>query len=607
MFHGINGSITGVKTTAPASESAPRLANPVHPLGTHVSQDIDLKRMAEWALNYLINTPRPELNYEPVFQCHPLRCPPTPAGHDVVVPCDTDARMNLEWYYLRDITGSRAGLAVEEAFHTRLYAYLGEDGLAWAHVGAYNEGDIQHVYTDADKVIHSWGSAKLLHALAEEFGRTRRPEARRLALNLVHGLKRLAAWDDQGRCWLPGGMGAVQRNRTPLPNSWNPHPLPLIEPLLACWRATGEQECLDFARAYAEGVIEQLQPGGIRFSADGGFWLPDGSSPSHSHATLHTLWGIADLGMTLGRAGLDGARYLDFARRSWDWMLGRGTGTGWFPAMPDNCNETCCISDMISIAALLGEAGQPAYYDSVERYLRNTISNLQFIVTPEFEDYYRRLNQAAGEAEIARGLAVLRRFQGGIIGGSGLNDFENELLGGVSGFEMFGCCAPEGMRAIHTAWMHTITHRPASPFGPAGVYVNLSLNRASEWGQVISFMPLEGRLTVLAGVSETFFLRPPAWAPRSEVRAFSNGEAIPAAWQGDYVRFSARPGDELTITYPLISFTQQVSGLWKDCRPDLTMTFHWLGNMVLSADPAPNLTPLFLGKPRILPPSPYGA
>ena len=286
-------------------------------------------------------------------------------------------------------------------------------------------------------------------------------------------------------------------------------------------------------------------------------------------------------------------------------MQRRGTGTGWFPAMPDNCNETCCVSDMISIAAVFGEAGHTEYYDCVERYLRNYISNLQFIVTPEFEDYYRRLNLAVGEDAIARGLALLRRFQGGIIGGSGLNDFENELLGGVSGFEMFGCCAPEGMRAIYTAWLHTITRRPASSWAPAGVYVNLGFNRASEWGQVVSFMPAEGRLTVEANVSDTFFLRPPGWATPSHVRAFVNGQAITAEWHGSYLRFLAQPGDELTITYPLIRFTQQVSGLWKDTDPDLTMTFHWLGNMVLSADPAPRHTPLFLGRPRLLPPSPY--
>jgi hypothetical protein len=125
--------------------------------------------------------------------------------------------------------------------------------------------------------------------------------------------------------------------------------------------------------------------------------------------------------------------------------------------------------------------------------------------------------------------------------------------------------------------MHTIARWPASSFAPAGVYVNLSLNRASEWGQVVSFMPAEGRLTVKAGVRDTFFLRPPGWAAPKQVRAFINGQAIPVDWQGGYVRFLGQPGDELTITYPLISFTQHVSGLWKDCRPELTMTFHMVG------------------------------
>src|SRR5206468_12791187 len=157
----------------------------------------------------------------------------------------------------------------------------------------------------------------------------------------------------------------------------------------------------------------------------------------HGHATMHAVWGIAHLGLVT-----ENQAYLDFAKRSWDWMLTRGTGTGWFPAGPDDCNETCCVSDMMSIAALLGKAGHTEYYDYVERYLRNHIATQQFIVTPEFTACYRARNQSAGEDKIEKGLAELRKFQGGIIGGSGLNDFENELLGGASGFRMFGCCAP---------------------------------------------------------------------------------------------------------------------------------------------------------------------
>ncbi len=42
---------------------------------------------------------------------------------------------------------------------------------------------------------------------------------------------------------------------------------------------------------------------------------------------LHALWGIGQLGLVTGER-----RYLDFAKRSWDWMLTQGTGTGWFSA-----------------------------------------------------------------------------------------------------------------------------------------------------------------------------------------------------------------------------------------------------------------------------------
>jgi hypothetical protein len=70
----------------------------VRPLSvTEPSEDIDLRRMAQWGMNCLIRSPRKELGYKPVFQANPMKCPPIPLGHDVVVACDTDARMDWEW------------------------------------------------------------------------------------------------------------------------------------------------------------------------------------------------------------------------------------------------------------------------------------------------------------------------------------------------------------------------------------------------------------------------------------------------------------------------------------------------------------------------------
>jgi hypothetical protein len=168
-----------------------------------------------------------------------------------------------------------------------------------------------------------------------------------------------------------------------------------------------------------------------------------------------------------------------------------------------------------------------------------------------------------------------------------------------------GCCAPEGMRAIHTAWLNTIERRSQSRFGPAGIYVNMSFNRESPLGRVVSFMPDEGRLTVKASVKAPFLLRPPHWAPHNEVRAFIGSKLVPVKWIGEYAGFDAKPGDELTITYPLLEFSHQVAGLWKG-RPDLHLTYKWRGNMVSSVDPPAKLTPLFTGRPKRLPEPPGG-
>ncbi|NLC67225.1 MAG: hypothetical protein GX754_00235 [Clostridiaceae bacterium] len=582
---GLTGKVSDIKIAVTAADKIRNLAELEPP------EDINLKRMAEWALNYLIETPRKHLNYEPVFQCHPLKCPPVPATKDVVVPCDTDARMEWEWYYMREITGSKRGQDVEEAFHRRMRGYINDEGLVWCHVGCYNEGLIDAEYNEDDYAIHIWGATKILKSLSEDYIRRGNPGSKELAVKVMRALKKLAIWDENGRCWFAGGMGALRADGTPVPNGWNKHPAPIIEPLITYWQATGDEEGLEFAIAYANGIMESAQPGGLVFK-------PDGSFAGHSHATMHSIWGIAHLGIILNED-----KYIEFAKKAWDFMLTRGTGTGWFPAGPDNCNETCCLSDMMSVASMIARWGYTEYFDYIERYMRNYTSNLQFIITPEFEEYYKEINKDAGIEKIMQGLRELKKFQGGIIGGSGLNDYENELLGGASGFEMFGCCAPEGMRAIYTTWVNTINRWPESRLGPAGVYVNMSFSRDSEWGRVVSFMPEEGRLTVKAKVADRFLVRPPHWVPKEEVRAFINTRPVKVLWFGDYVAFDANIGDELSITYPLISFIHEVEGLWKKeaARPDLKMTFKWVGNMVVSVDPAPSKTPLFTGKPRVLP------
>lgn len=586
------GSIWGLTGVIDDIRVARAAAGPFVPIDKAAGSDgLDLKRMAQWAMNYLTRSPRPELNYEPVFQCHPYACPPIPAGSDPVVACDTDARMDWEWYYMRDIAGSDTGRGVEAAFHRRIRNYIAPDGKVIAHPGGYNEEKINKVYTAADDIYHVWGATKILQSLAEEYVHTGSAESLKQGRLVMRSLRSIASEDASGDVWFDGGMGAWKDGKWVV-NAWNRQPAPIVAPLVRFWQATGDTEALRFARQYADGMINNKQPNAIRFEPDGRFGGPvDGQwKVGHSHATMHAVWGVAELGAATGEQ-----RYIAFAKRTWDWMLSRGTGTGWFPAGPDNCNETCCLSDMISIAAALGRAGHPEYYDAVERYLNNYIAPLQFIMTDEFRAFYRDRNKGD---DVDSCLATLERMQGGIIGGSGLNDYENVLLGGVSGFEMFGCCAPEGMRAIHTAWSNIIERRAKTAFGPAGIYVNLAMARETPLGDVTT---RPGQLAVAAHVGGPFLLRVPSWAPRDQVRAFNNGKPVKVQWSGDYVRFNhVTPGDGLTISYPVLEWEHSVSGLWSE-RPELTTRFRWRGNRVIDVAPRPARFALFGAEPRTLP------
>jgi len=586
---GLTGKVRDVMVRAPAQIS-------IQPLSAvKPSIDVDLRGMAQWAMNYLIRSPRKEFDYEPVFQANPMNCPPFPGGHDVVVACDTDARMDWEWYYMREISGSTAGKDIEAAFHKRMLAYVRADGTVLSHPGCYNEGDINKVYTEKDYVYHVWGATKILHSMAEDFRRTGNEGSKETARKIMVRLKKLAVYPLSGRCYFPAGMGAMKQDGTPLPNSWNRMPAPVVEPLINYYQACGDLEALEFAKAYAEGIMTGAQPDGIKIKANGDI------DNGHSHTTMHALWGIAHLGVVTGDE-----RYTAFAKRSWDFMLSRGTGAGWFPAMPGGhaTDETCLTSDMMSNAAMIARGGHPEYFDYVERYLRNRISPCVFIVTPEFEAEYRMVNRARGEEKIRQGLEDVRKLQGGIRSSCGLNDLENSILKGTY-IMLAGCCAPEGMRAIYTTWSHVIDRYPASKLGPAGVYVNMSFNRDSKWGRVVSFMPTTGRLTVKAGVQDDFFLRPPHWAPRDQVAAFVGSQAVPVQWSGDYVRFTEiKIGDELTIVYPLLRFLHEAGGTWKNGLPSVNVTYEWLGNMVIAVDPAAKKTPIFSPEVRILPPPP---
>jgi len=572
----------------------------------------DLTDMARRALGYLCRNPDPQHHHDARFTFLPHRCPPFApevtaglltgewqsryerAPHvDPVAIGDTESRNDIACNLMREMAGFEDGREVQEIVHRRLVGYvrsgdgrLGDD-LCWTP--PYS------LFADVEDVPHAmvWTTAMLLHSEADLYRLTGDDAHRRLARRLFDGLRRVAE-GDTGRAFFPHGV-APFRDGVAVPGAFPGHYPNAVAPLVQYWQSCGDAESLAFAGAMAEGFVADLQPGHLH--------KEDGHVHGHSHLQMHAIRGVAQLGALTRDWHL-----LDWASRAYGFCYEASLDTGWIPehhwdADHRSHSETCLVADLLETEVWLARAGQPDLWDRVDRTVRNYLVPAQFAVTPSFEAFWRALNSGRSATELAAGLAQLHQLEGGFLGGMTPNDWVADAPAdrphhGMVPFEdrqvmveMPGCCPPSAMRALHLAWANTLTA------SPEGIMVNLAFDRDAPEAEVTSGLPQCGRLGVVAKVNSDFWLRPPSWAPRSQVRAWRGGREIDPCWGGPalaYVSFpAAGPGEELTLGWPLVQFAQRLTQRFmEDSEQEHgrfvqgdTYTFHWAGSTVTAIEP----------------------
>lgn len=574
------GSLDSISIELPISDST----------SSSNADPVDLVKMARWSLHYLINNPRPYLDYEPVFHIFGFNCLPTPEGHDPIVEGDTESRMDWEYMYMRDIYPTDEGLEVQAAIRRRILGYLGEDGLCWLSAAC--------LYCPPDmKAANFWATTKLAVSLIETYYRTGDLEQLKTARKCLDGLASLASWKGNAAYYEGGGSPWTPEHGWLTEGAFSQYDPPLSYPFLKYWEATGDDKMLDLAVAFADGVLVNAMGKRERVFDWTGTEIfdpqfkEDGSFSGHVHLHGKTTWGIAEVGRVTGEK-----RFIDFAKRVCDFMISVGTDYGWVPEYMWNMwdsshSETCAVGDLVSISTNLAKCGYTSYWDVVERTIRNYISETQFFVTGAYQEMYRNIHHDLPKEQVEKGLDIMRRMQGACMGSVNPNDMDigpivlkGELRRGL---DMMGCCPPEGMRAIYTAWSNIVSEDGSN------VYINLSFNRNHAAAQVISYLPNDGRLAVVAKKAGTFSLRPPSMIPQEMVEARRNGTPAPTQWAGDYVRFDGvKPGEKLEISYPLVSFKQKFSVGVGDYAKEYTAS--WKGSTVVDIDPRGKTWPIFV-------------
>ena len=577
---------TGFLTPVTSSESpvdsmlaaVPRLSRTRAPKDT-----LDPVLMARWSLNYLAGSVSENSDYASSYGNWPLKSPPFAIGGDKIAIGDSEVRNALAFVLMREMSGSRFGAQAQAGVMDRILRYQLPCGL-------FNPQG----HDDTDVL---WATAWMSRALLEDFATTHNRGSLARAEKALRAVRQYAIEaDGKGLLRLAPPAQLTLDGQT-VRFAYRPTlDFCVLEPFVRCYEVTGDPEMLKTAVGLTEGRLRGYA---------------QGHDTGHTHSHWHSLIGIAHLGAVTGEQ-----KYLDWVENQIERWKPLMTDYGWFEATAGYTgSETCAVSDLMHVCAYLGRGGHAARYDLVERALRNYLPQEQFFIDESFLQLWRKQTYADPD----RQMALVRRLEGGFLCRTTPSDrwlFDTTSSGPVS---LEGCCPPTGMTALYLAWKDTVRRTDA------GVWVNLACSRDAPEARVVSFLPGQGRVTVVPKRGDTFRIRVPAFVPRDQVMAWRNGRlcalpvsgnsnalpgsatgsAVPVsasqaggvAWQGDYVVFpAARKGEELTVTYPVGSFVQKVNRAGRD------YAFCWKGNALERIEPNNGVWPLFTTVPYRTPP-----
>ena len=307
-----------------------------------------------------------------------------------------------------------------------------------------------------------------------------------------------------------------------------------IPGVLANWhRLTGNEDALN-----RSGEL-------VRFLASPQFWsdYEAGDYPSvvgqqHAHWTGHLHGHVNTLRAILEYAlAVDDAQLKGFARDGYEWarqaLLPR---IGYFDY------QGCATARMIGLAVKLSDAGIGDYWEDVDQYIRNHGVEMQ--ITPDDADYLAAMSEGKPPPDGEPGTAT-----------------ENVFERAVGGFALWSdkswvglCCGTHGNMGLFYAWDGGLRHDDGT------VRVNLLLNRASEWLDVHSYLPYEGKVVLRNKTATEVFVRVPLWVDKSAVRCAVDGNDRKPAWFGSYLRFrDLRPGESITVQFPMVETTEEWS------------------------------------------------
>jgi len=453
----------------------------------------DPRRGAELVLNYLTSMVDERRDFLPYWLVG-IHVNPAFARHCRV----DDAELVASWYEAiaaaRDVLGTEEGAEVQAAFRRHLLRSWGPHGLRF------------HANYPWTRTMHS-----SFHEMGYVLGALNRcltvdpddKQAERRAAGLCRGLRELVIDRQVLTFW--SGDWPVEEKTYEFPND-----VYLLEAGFDLTRMTGRgEQCIrnavllrplavryeqsgdERARDLAEGLANHLLGVSRYFSWNMEYF-------GHVHSTAWFAAGLVRLGRLIGEG-----RYIEKGKAIYDFTRSLSSSFGWVPEYAkwrplaeEHC-ETCCIRDMIFLAAELIDCGHAEYWTDLNSFARNMLVENQID-----SGAFVAVDNTLADTDEATWRDLDRRVVGGFSGGTEPNAISLRRFRSIA-----GCCVGTAPQAIQLVWNRAVE------YSRKRLTVNLPVDKTTRHGEVEMGYPNEGYIRVTPKRPMDVAIRLYPWMP----------------------------------------------------------------------------------------------
>ena len=571
-----------------------------------VPDTLDLAERARLAIHAMTENPDPDADYEPLWQVELLPVPRMLADYGSSASA---AKMREAVTLARIMSGSDLNPQVDRRWMETALKCQGPDGLIyipsrgrpWAYALNPSHYGISADAT-ADQTISPYVNGLMLRAMSLYAARDPRSVWKERICKVVDGLTDLAVDAGDFAYFWPDQQYAVKNppaDVKPIFHYVGMEINAIFFGLTCAYKQTGYEPALKLTRKLIAFQKFFFTPEGAFLTAQ------KGAIKAHVHGHARGLLAMADYAMLA-----DDRDLLEFVRKSYEWTKARCDPlTGFTPNLvpcPEwrdpgidailsdkedplhteasyNPCEIAGLTDLVGIALWLTEAGVGDYWDDVDRWVRNMLSEAQMLHT----DWIRNLPIVEKATLDPRPGQSSERVIERCLGAWPTAALPNDFLA-VKPHHFAGFLMPDtttSVRALYWTWHRMLGHRDGK------LQVNLFLNRASKWADVDSHIPYTGRVDVRIKQAVELSVRIPEWVAPDQVRVKVDGVDPDPGWRGRYAEVGrVEPGQTATLTFPIGDHTEKV---WIE-KEHYTLSRR--GNNVLSISPRGQWYPFYQGE-----------